>query len=142
MAKTKLVINYEFDFDLFGLISTEKEYKIAWLINRQLNIHLVKDQDIKLEFLKSEEISISNYLYQTENAALRLLKNKSENKNDGRMAYLLPELSKFDFLLMKKGYLDGMFDKHFLEEIKHIKEIQYITKVKIDNLKSKENLIF
>ena len=142
MAKTRLVINYDYDFELFGIISTEKEYKIAWLINRELNIHLVKGKDIKLEFIKSEEIAISNFIYQTENAELRLLKNKAENKNSERMAYLLPELSKFDFLLVKNGSLDGMFDKHFLENVKHIKEIQYIAKLKIDNLKSKENLIF
>ena len=142
MAKTKLVINYEFDFELFGIISTEKEYKLAWLINNRLHIHLVKNEDIKLEFLKTDNLSISNYFFSTENAEFRLLKNKSENKNTGRMGYLLPELSKFDFLILKKGSLDGMFDKHFMNEIKHIKEIQYVTKLNIDNLKSKENLIF
>lgn len=142
MARSKLVIDYEFDFKLFGLICNVKEYRLAWLLNQQLGIHLIKKKDIVHEFLNNEKILLSNYLFETENAQLRLLRNRSENKNSERLGYLLPELHKFDFFIMKYGVLDGKEDTNFLLRIKEIKEIQYITSFDISKIKSRENLIF
>ena len=42
MRKSKLIIEYEYDFNLIGLISTAKGYKLAWELNQALGIHLVK----------------------------------------------------------------------------------------------------
>ncbi len=142
MARSKLIIDYEFDFKLFGLICSLKEYRLAWLLNQQLGIHLIKKKDIVHEFLNNEKILVSNYLFETENAQFRLLKNRSENKNSERFAYLLPELHKFDFFIMKYGVLDGKEDENFLSRIKEINEIQYITSFDISKIKSRENLIF
>lgn len=142
MGRSKLVIDYEFDFTLFALICSIKEYRLAWLLNQKLGIHLVKKKDIAQEFLNDQRILISNYLYETENTQFRLLKNRSENKNQGGMAYLLPELHKFDFFIVKYGVLDGKEDANFLSRIKEINEIQYITFFDIRKIKSRENLIF
>jgi len=142
MARSKLVVDYKFDFHLFGLICDLKEYRLAWLLNRQLGIHLIKQKDIEYEFLNDEKILVSNYLFETDNAQFRLLKNKSENKNPERIAYLLPELHKFDFFIIKHGILDGKEDVNFFSRIRDIDEIQYITSFDISKIKSKENLIF
>jgi hypothetical protein len=142
MASGKLVIDYKFDFHLYGLISDLKEYRLAWLLNQQLGIHLIKQDDIVHEFLNNEKIMVSNFLFETENAQFRLLKNKSENKNQERLAYLLPELHKFDFFIVKHGILDGREDSDFLSRIKEIDEIQYITSFDISKIKSRDNLIF
>ena len=142
MPKNKLIINYNFDFELFGIISTIKEYKLAWLINKHLGFHLVKEQDIAYEFINLDNLIVSNYLYETENVSLRLLKNKSENKNSEKIGYLIPELHEFDFLIMKNGAIDGIEDKDLLSRMQNIEEIQYITSLDINKLKSKENLIF
>jgi len=142
MPKNKLIINYNFDFELFGIISTIKEYKLAWLINKHLGFHLVKEKDIAYEFINLDNLIVSNYLYETENVSLRLLKNKSENKNSEKIGYLIPELHKFDFLIMKNGAIDGIEDKDLLSRMQNIEEIQYITSLDINKLKSKENLIF
>ena len=142
MPKNKLIINYSFDFELFGIISTIKEYKLAWLINKHLDFHLIKEKDIVYEFINLDKIVISNYLYETENVSIRLLKNKSENKNSEKIGYLIPELLKFDFFIMKDGDIDGRGDRNFLSKLQDINEIQYITSLDIGKLKSKENLIF
>ena len=142
MPKNKLIINYSFDFELFGIISTIKEYKLAWLINKHLDFHLIKEKDIVYEFINLDKIVISNYLYETENVSIRLLKNKSENKNSDKSGYLIPELLKFDFFIMKDGDIDGRGDRNFLSKLQDINEIQYITSLDIGKLKSKENLIF
>ena len=105
MAKNKLVIEYEYNFDLYGIISISRDYKLAWLINQALGIHLVKEKDIKINFLNNEELVISNYLYNTEHTQFRLLKNKSEASKSDSLRYLIPELNRFDYLIMKKDNL-------------------------------------
>jgi len=142
MAKNKLIIEYDYDFDLYGIISTTRDYKLAWLINHKLDLHLVKAEDIKISFLNDEELVISNYLYKTEYAQLRLLKNRSEEGSAEKMNYLLPELNKFDYFIMKKGNIYGDDESEWLNQMQQFKEIQFITRLDIKKLKSRENLIF
>ena len=141
MAK-KLIIEYEYDFDLYGIISTAKAYKLAWLINTQLDIHLVKDEDIHFSFLNEEKLVISNYLFETEHSNFRLLKNRSEENVIDKLGYLLPELNKFDYFIMKKGIINDYNNSELLDHLQKIREIQYIVTLDIDKIKSRENLIF
>ena len=142
MAKNKLIIEYEYDFSLFGINSISKDYRLAWLINKYLDLHLRKEEDIKISFLNDENLVISNYLYETEHAQLRMLKNKSEDRKSDKMSYLIPELNKFDYLIMKNGRIGDLSDQELLREIQKIREVQYIVALDINKLKSKENLIF
>ena len=65
MKKRKLEAEFDFNFTLFGLISALKEYKLALLLNDKFNIQLDKARDIEIDFLKSQNLVISNYLYET-----------------------------------------------------------------------------
>ena len=140
VKKTKLIIDYEFDFDLIGIISPVKEYKLAWHLNNMLHIHLVKNRDIELEFINSN-IFISNFDYSAGNSTFRLVKNKN-TLSDGTMAFLLPEMREFDYLIMLEGEGDTFDTDTILNALKSDGFIQYITLVDIDRLKSKDNLIF
>ena len=140
MKKNKLVIDYEYDFSLLAIVSNAREYKLAWSINQQLHIKLVKERDLHFNFLNQQNLIVSNYKFATEHTTFRLLKNKSAQEESS--AYLIPELSEFDFLIMIQGVGD-FFDGIDVEQtLKEIPVIQYISKVNIHQLKSKENLIF
>jgi hypothetical protein len=43
MKAIKLVVEYDFDFEFIGLISSLKGHKLAWNINNELKIELKKD---------------------------------------------------------------------------------------------------
>ncbi|WP_370539754.1 IPExxxVDY family protein [Algoriphagus sp. Y33] len=51
MKKAKLLIEHTYDFELLGLVSPVKDYKMAWLINRELDLNLIKYDDLLLEFM-------------------------------------------------------------------------------------------
>lgn len=140
IKKSKLIIDYEFDFKLIGLIAPLKEYKIAWQLNQSLNVHLVKNNDIELEFIDNN-IFISNYSYETGNSIFRLIKNKNIIE-DNSLVYLLPEMKEFDYLIMIEGEGDTFNVNKILKSIKSIRDFQYVTLVDVSKLKSKENLIF
>jgi hypothetical protein len=142
MKKRKLEAEFDYDFSLFGLISALKEYKLAWLLNQYLDVQLDKSRDIKIDFLKSQNLVISNYLYETEHSSFRLLKNKSMDQFESNSAFLLPELNRFDYLVIVRGFEDTYTHEEFKKRLSTIPKIQYVQYFQIENLKSKENLIF
>lgn len=142
MKKNKLVVDYDYDFRLLGLISPAKDYKLAWCINKALAIKLIKNQDLKIEFVNNKQLIISNYIFETENSTLRLLKNKTLEYTDPAFAFLLPELKNFDYFIILEDEAGAFSLTDIITKIKNIPLIQYIAKLDTDKLKSKENLIF
>ena len=110
MKKNRLTAAYDFDFDLIGIVSTVKEYKLAWNLN-QLNLfHLVKAEDIKIEFTDHRQILISNLIHEDDYSMVHLLKNKLISSNNGVNQYLIQELSRFDFLLKVRNLTEDRLD--------------------------------
>lgn len=142
MKKRKLEAEFEYDFSLFGIISALKEYKLAWLLNNNLDVQLDKANDIEIEFLKSQNLTISNYLFETENSSLRLLKNKSVDQIGDNPAFLLPELKRFDYFTIIQGFEDTFSNQVLKQKISSIPGVQFVQLFPLESLKSRENLIF
>lgn len=141
MTKSReLQISIPCNFDLLGLVTTAKEYKLAWSLNHCLGLKLAKSQDLVINFVHDREIIISNYTYTTTHCTFRLLKNYaiSETTND----YLLPELKNIDYFLLIKNESDTFELDNYVERLGEIDIIQSFTPINIDNLDNKENLIF
>ena len=84
MKKNKLVIEYDFDFELLGILSSARGYKLAWEINQALGIQLVKQQDLVVGFRNSEEKSFSFYAHETQLNRLKLFKNRPSEQETGK----------------------------------------------------------
>ena len=139
MKVHKLFTEYSYDFRLLGLSTAVKEFKLAWLINQALTIRLVKESDIVIESLKSNNLIISNYSFFTEHSCIRLLKNKNVDYQTATKTYLIPEVRHLDYLLILDGTLNA---SEVFEKIKPIPIIAHLEVVDVLKLKSKENLIF
>lgn len=140
MKKSKLIIDYEFDFDLLGLISSAKGYKLAWDINQLLGIQLVKQPDLVVGFKNSEEKSFSFYAYQTQLKRLKMFKNKPSEPDAGKY-FLIPEFPHYDFIIladMKEQYPH----QQLIQVFKSISSIQLAAFIPLAGLKSKANFIF
>ena len=142
MKKRKLEAEFDYDFSLLGIISALKEYKLAWLLNNQLDVQLIKAKDIEIDFLNNQNLIISNYIFETDHNNLRLLKNKSMDQFGDHSVYLLPELKRFDYFILKQGFEDTFTNQELKEKLSTILKIQYVQLFSVENLKSKENLIF
>lgn len=140
MKKNKLLVDYEFDFTLLAVLSEVREYKLAWYINKQLHIRLVKEDDIHFQFLNQQNLIVSNYKFATEHTTFRLLKNKSVQ--EGSSSCLLPELVQFDYLIMIQGVGDFFDNIDVVQLLKEIPAIRYLSNINLNQLKSRENLIF
>ncbi|MFZ6012511.1 MAG: IPExxxVDY family protein [Bacteroidota bacterium] len=140
MKKTKLVIDYEFDFELLGVITAARGYKLAWEINRLLGIQLVKQPDLVVGFKNNAEKSFSFYAYQTALNRLKVFKNKPADTEAGKY-YLIPEFPHFDFII-----LAAMEEPHthqrLIDSIKTISSVELVASIPLEGLKSKSNFIF
>lgn len=147
------------DYKLIALHSALEDYRIAYFINKLLNIRLeISAKDIEIETGTSQGF-FSHYIYpDLENDVIwNLITNKTFfssttkensplfNETDTTFCssiYLLPELKTVDYLL-KIEEADDSFDIDFIiEKLNSLKFITTAYELHQNKIKSKNNLIF
>jgi hypothetical protein len=139
MKKTKLLIDYEFDFGLWGITTAARGYKLAWEINQHLGIRLVKQPDLVVGFRNNDEKWFSFYAYETPLNRLKLFKNRPSEAEPGKY-FLIPEFPHYDFII-----LAAMEEHHTLslvDLIRTIPSVEFVASIPLNGLKSKSNFIF
>jgi hypothetical protein len=140
MKKTKLVVEYDFGFELMGITTSLKGYKLAWELNRHLSIQLVKKEDIVVGFKGGVEKAFSHHVYQTPLRFVRLLRNKPV-EGDGGKYFLAPECPHFDYLLIFQDKEQSIAE-NLLEIVRKIASVELAAFIPLGALKTKENFIF
>jgi hypothetical protein len=140
MKKAKLLVEPTFDFELLGLVSPIREYRMAWLINQEMDLNLVKADDLELEFLNASKLEISQYFLSLPHGFIQLLKNKALNSSQ-QLAYLIPELKNLDYFLLVQDETEQVQLSAFIDQLSKNSLIQSIVRIDISKLKSKENLL-
>ena len=139
MRKTKLVVENVFEGSVIGIVSTLKDYKLAWSINQVFNIELALQPPIILEFLKDPDLAITNFAYEDGFCSYRLLRNRGNDLNSG---YLIPELVNFDFFLLISGEEEILPVQSVVDSLRNVQGISFFQQIDVDRLKSKDNFIF
>jgi hypothetical protein len=140
MKKSKLIIEYNFDFELLGILSSARGYKLAWEINQVLKIQLVKQPDLVVGFKNNEEKNFSFYAYETQLNRLKLFKNKPSEQESGKY-FLIPEFPHYDFIILA-AMEEQYAHQHLTQLIRSISAIQLVASIPLEGLKSKSNFIF
>jgi hypothetical protein len=140
MKKSKLVIDYEYDFELTGIRTSAKGYKLAWEINTKLGIHLIRQPDLTVGFKNNEERKFSFYAHETRLNRLKLFKNKPVDADSGKY-FLIPEFHHFDFIFLIQMD-DSKVREIYLQQLKQVPSIEFIADIPLEGLKSKSNFIF
>jgi hypothetical protein len=140
MAKKKqlLKLDYDYDFSLYGILCQLKDYRLCHEINQALRIDLKKIDNLDILLGRQKEKSeFSLYCYQPgDEKFLYVISNRSTR------GYLLPEQYQVDYLLMLKGAFRDTEKETIKSLIKSSKIVLGIYEIPLNNLKSKENLIF
>jgi hypothetical protein len=139
MKRNKLVIDYEFDFQLLGVSSFARGYKLAWEINQRLGINLVKQPDLVVGFKNNEEKSFSFYAFETPLNRLKLFKNKPQEPDPGKY-FLIPEFPHYDFIIL--AAMEENQSHNLNELLRSIPSIQLLSDIPLEGLKSRSNFIF
>jgi hypothetical protein len=157
VKETILEITYDYDFKLISISSTEKDYRLAWLLNNALEWRLQRCEKplelIKLgnemhafymyefidEVLQKEFVLVANQslVYQKQQLDFSLFDEDMVAK-----ALLIPELMRTDYFIILKG---NIFDDDLISiesVLNDIPEILMCSAVNVSALKSRKNLIF
>ena len=138
MKKNRLEIEYSYDFELLGLTTSAKSYKLAWELNRNLKIRLTRKPDLQIH-TRSKMLSYSFHEHEGTANTLRLFRNKPNEAEQSRNL-LVPECPQGDYILMVQG--EDSLSKRLQEELRNITSIELVAFIPLDALKSKDNFIF
>ena len=148
-----LTLDLEDDYSLIGIHSTEEDYRLAYLLNKNLKTkltrfeHCLDFKDSAAEFplfeYKDEKTFINYYLIN--NKHLQFVNNHDSEvlfRGNYTVSYLIPEKKNVDFFLKIEGCNSDVFIGNLVENLKKINQI--ITSYSLDptTLKSKDHLIF
>ena len=144
---------------LIALHSSVDDYKLAFLLNKHLGLRLARARNDIDFYHKSVPAFFALFQFrdQQKYCEYYLISNKYKGQSKAaggsgslfgdeelaiRPIHLLPELTKVDFLLKIEEESDIFPERQLLEKIKEIPQIATAYTINLNNLKSKENLIF
>jgi hypothetical protein len=140
IKKNKLEIEYSYDFELLGVRTLLKGYKLAWHLNKELRTNLVKQKDLVVHFKKGQIASYDHYSFRTPLNELNLFRNKAL-ETEVAAPELVPEFPHFDFILMTQSE-ENLSGNRLQEYLRSIPSVELVTLIPLTALKSKDNFIF
>ncbi len=142
MKAHKLVVEYDYSFTVLALRCSVKEYKLALELNKALDISLEKQIDLAYELSQQSRFLISNFLFESEYATFRLLKNRAYDFSEGAKPFLVPEKKEFDYLFLIEGEEMPIDKAMLMTVLKALPEVELAEDIEVSKLKSKNNLLF
>jgi len=150
----------EEDYHLIAIHTTLEDYRLAYFLNREIEIRLHKNEFDVQSQVKEGSTSFSRFTYEDEEQVITwdLVQNKNQVENSGNnlitdlfsnsinsfssLAYLLPEYKKVDFFLKIENAANEIDWNEIVTKISGIEGIKMVYTVDKDKIKSKNNLIF
>lgn len=161
MPAHKLVLDEVFEqpYKLIAIHSSVEDFKLAYLLNKHLNLRLArtpKDIDLHME---AEHVLFAHFIYEDQQkyCTYHLVSNISRREamsgsgEDSlffgeqmavKKSYLLPELKQVEFLVKIEDELDAVSEKLLISRILEIQQVSTAYAIDFDRIKTKENLIF
>ena len=150
----------EVDYHIIAIHTSLEDYRLAYFLNRDLEICLSKSNvDIQFQ-VKKGKTSFARFTFEDEKKVINwdLIQNKNEvvglenntiqdlfsnTKNSfSSSAYLLSEFKKVDFFLKIENAANEINVSEIVSKINAIDNINMVYSIDKENIKSKNNLIF
>ena len=162
MATLKLYIDEleELDFNLLAIHTSMEDYRLAYFLNQKLQLNLSKNkEEIKVKN-KEGSTYFSRFTFEDtkKDVFWNLIENENEitlkqnNINQGLFTesknsfttkdFLLPEYKKVNFFLKIEAPKESVIPSEIATLIKSIDKISTVYYIDLENIKSKNNLIF
>jgi hypothetical protein len=142
MSKQKrhvLSLETSVDFELIGICSHHSDYRLAWGINKILELQLTKsDEPFVIQSKKGTIVSQHSFhvfIDEVDHMEWYLIKNKSEGK------FLIPEKNQIDyFLILRENVLHELDE--LVERIRESNSVMAAYVFEAESIPSAELIIF
>jgi hypothetical protein len=136
MATHVLEYKEDYNFEVVGISSHEKDYRLVWSINKSLKWSLQRKKDIEVHLKAGKSLhACFEYCDPIDKCVYTLI------ENHGSEGYLLPEMTSWDFII-KVEELNEELDSSFFKQLRKTPFILATAPLLTEKLKSKQNLIF
>ena len=137
MAKLTLEVEEDYDFELVGICSHAKDYRLSWEINNVLEFDLEKGENYEINIKgDNQSYSLFSFIDDENHLEYYLINNRCSK------GVLIPEEKKSDYFLLIRGIRRGEEKEELINKIGEIKNVLTTYEVEVDQLKSKSNLLF
>ena len=159
MALHKLHVDdfYDDSFSLIAIHCSLEDYRLAYLLNKHLNISLVrKPQDLDYKYFAAT-YSIFEWEDEKQHTTWNLVSNICKREEDGLQSsgslfntsntllktyHLLPEFKNVDYLIKVMNEDQSFDEKQILDTLQSIPQLVTSYSIDVEHIKSKDNLIF
>lgn len=153
----KLVLdNFEKEFTLIGISTSLEAFRLAFLINKKLNINLKRTQyDVKMskkdnvfnfELFKYEDIRSQYTYYLAQNKSILKEKTHTENAlfniEQSLVNHLIPSHKQVQYFLKIEDEDNRINQKKIIFALNEIPQLISVFHLQKNEVKSSENLIF
>lgn len=143
MKTLHLEMDYDFGFALYGLVSSCRDYKMAWSLNRLLSLNLIRQKELCYEMPDRQKLLISNFEHNDGHSIVRLFRNKALGTSTLKKPFLLPDIKEYDYVLQITGALQQYLNpQELIGRLQRLTLIQYTKQFDPLTLKHKEHLLF
>jgi hypothetical protein len=136
MTKFKLEDEYDYACLLYGVVSVVPIHTLCWHLNRALRLNLAYTGEQQV-IRRGNGTSYSFFSFEDELTYARW--HVVANKDGNRL--LLPELARYDYIVKVEEY-DHVNQSALLNELRGLAPVLACYEFVINEVKSKENLIF
>ncbi len=137
MSKLTFSLENEYDFELIGISCHSKDYRICWSLNNALKTNFKRIEDYEIQ-KKNEIINFPffEYIDEDNNIEYFVIANKSSE------GYLVSEKQSIDYFLVLKGSVSDKLVENLAKKVKEIDVVILAHRIDVNELKSKQNLLF
>ncbi len=139
MNRKFLKFEIDLDFVLIAMTTSLKDYRICYLINKNLQFNFAKQADLEVDIQQGSGPVFFSLYYDSWEASETDFYFIANKGSDG---YLIPEMRKTDYFLMIKNYIDNDELDSIIFALNKLPEIVAAVKIDPKKLKSRENLLF
>ena len=135
MAFHTLEIEDEYDFEIIGVSSHEKDYRLAWSLNKTLGWRLVRIEDAVVEGKRSTTHHARfRWTHPVDQTVFTLIDNKTPEGT------FMPDLMQFDYLLKIELPSESSMKK-LQSGLRKTDFVLAFQRQEVDKLKYKDNLL-
>ena len=135
MAFHTLEIEDDYDFEIIGVSSHEKDYRLAWSLNKTLGWRLVRIEDAVVEGKRSTTHHARfRWTHPVDQTVFTLIDNKTPEGT------FMPDLMQFDYLLKIEQPSESSMNK-LQSGLRKTDFVLAFQRQEVDKLKYKDNLL-
>lgn len=138
IKKSYLEIDFDFDFRLWGIATSLRDYQVCLLINKALKTRLSRLPDIELPVPEHNKLLLFS-AFRYEDPMDKGVFHVVSNKYNGD--FLVPEVRQADFFLRFCGAAPEEYIWDLASKLKRVQQFLMLMPLNPENLKSKMNLM-